>query len=886
VTERRDRSSGRWARWVGFWMRCYPRRFRDEFGADLTRQYLALPGHDRGARRGLSAARDLVAGGLGARWDDLRRARVGGEGRLAGLGGDLALGARMLRRRPAVSAAVVVTLALSAGLAAAVFGIYDATFVRALPYPAHERIVSIGSTWHGFEHSAVSAPEYFDYKERAGTLAHVALIRTLTLNLADGPGGPERADGAQVTVSFFDVMGVPAALGRVIGERDAGLDGPAVAVISHAFWTRRFGRSPGAIGSILRMNDRPVEVIGVMPPRFEVPERRTDAWLPLRLDPASPGGRGAHNRRVLARLDDDADLTAAAAELAGIGRQLAIEHPENYPPGSGWGVSVRTLRDLEVGDLRAPMRLLLVAVLFLLLIAAANVSGLLLARAHERAPELAMRAALGASRGRLARLLVVEGLVAGLAGGALAVLVAQLLLAALGAGLPEALRRPGLVLADWRVVVFALGATALAAGAAAAAAFVTARRGTVEDLQSSDRQSRGRAARRARTALVVVEIALAFVLVAGAGLTIRSFARLLAVDPGLAIEHVHTARVALPSARYDERDDVLRFYDDLLASIEATPGVGSAGAVSVLPLSGSTTDFNFGIEGYVPPAPGLEANAQTRIVTGRYFDAFGVPVVEGRAFDRRDVPDGEQVAIVTEELAREYWPGGEALGRRIKLWSLEDPGPWRTIVGIVADVRHDGLSAPATPMLYLPLSQYLQRTLTLVARGAGADPPARLIEERVRALDASQPIYDVRSMREWLAASVAQPRLTFRLLTVYAVTALLLAALGIYGVMAQVVAGRTKELGIRVALGAGPGRVARLVLGYGAAVTAVGLAIGATGALAGGRYVVATSFGVDAFEPAVFAAAALTLAAAALAACALPVRRVLRIDPVRALRGD
>jgi predicted permease len=866
-------------------MRCYPKAFRDAFGADLARQYC-----ETGARspvRAVVVALDLAAGGLGARWDDARRAGAApSSGAIGGLWRDAAFGVRMLRRRPAASAAMVATLGLAAGLAAAVFGIYDATLVRPLPYPDAGRIVSVGSMWNGFDHSSVSAPEYFDYRDRARALEHIALIRTLSVNLTDGPDGPERVDAAQVTSSFFDVLGVPAAHGRVFLDDEAAPDGPAVAVVSHAFWTRRFGRSPGAVGVVVRMNDQPVTIVGVMPASFRLPERATDVWLPLRVDPGSAGGRGAHTRQVLARVRDGVGVDAAAGELARIGAQLQVEYPENYPDGSGWGVSVKSLRDLLVGDLREPLALLLAAVLFVLLIAAANVSGLLLARTTERRTELATRAALGASRVRIIRQIVAEGVVAGLAGGVLALGVAQLLLVALEAGAPPAVVRPEVAALDWRVLLFALGATALAGAISAWAAAVASRSGSADDLRAAGRLSAGRAARRARAVLVTAEIALAFLLLVGAGLTIRSFTRLLAVDPGLVTAHVATARVSLPSARYDSHESVLQFYDDLLASVGAAPGVRTAGAVSLLPLSGWTNDFNFGVEGHVPAAPGLEPNAQTRIVAGRYFEALGVPVLRGRAFDERDRPDGDQVAMVSASLARQYWPDGRALGRRIKLWSLDDPGPFRTIVGVVADLRHDGPAAPAPPTLYLPATQFLQRTLTVVARGDGAEPPARLIEQRVRDLDPTQPVYDARSMDAWLADTMAQPRFNLKLLSVFAAAALLLAALGIYGVMAHVVSGRTKELGIRVALGAGPARVAGLVIGYGAMLTGAGLLLGAVGAALAGRYVVSLLHGVEPFDAVVYACAATALGAAAVAACVAPARRVLRLDPLRSLRAE
>jgi putative ABC transport system permease protein len=879
-----------WRRWIGFWLRAYPRAFRESFGADLARQY-----HDRrpSPAAAVAVAIDLLRGGLGTRWDDVRGDRsargTSPRGLAAAIGGwwrDLVVGARMLRRRPGSSLAMVVTLGLAAGLAAAVFAIVDATLVRALPYAEPGQIVSVGSQWTGFDHSAVSAPEYLDYRERARTLAHVALIRGQNVTAGDGPAGPERLEAARVTASFFDVLGVPAAYGRVYREADAPTGRADVAVISHALWTRRFGRSADAIGAVIRLDDRPFTILGVMPASYALPEPTIDVWLPLVVDRATAGGRGAHTARVLARVREGVDVAAAGRELAQIGARLQAEYPGTYPAGSGWGVSVKPLRDVLVGDVRAPLRLLLAAVLFVLLIAATNVSGLLLARTDDRRAELATRAALGASRFRLVRQFVAEGAVLGFIGATLALGVAALLLRALDAGLPEAVVAPAAGVADARVLLFAFAATALAGAAAAAAAILAARGGAAADLTTHHRVSASRAVRRTRAAFVTAQIALAFLLLVGSGLTIRRFAHLLAVSPGVVTRDVATARVSLPAARYDDLPKVRQFYDDLLSSLESAPGMRASGAVSLLPLSGWTSDFNFGVEGHVPAAPGVEPNAQARIVAGRYFEALGMPMREGRAFDGRDRTAGEMVAIVSESLGRLYWPDGDAVGRRIKLWSLDDPGPFRTIVGIVADVRHNGPDAPAPPILYLPASQHLQRTMTVVARGDGAPPSPRLIAERVRALDPTQPVFDERSMEGWLAQAIAQPRFNLQLLSVFAGTAMILATLGVYTVMSQVVTGRMKELGIRVALGASPGKVVRHIAGRGLALTIAGLAIGGAGTALASGYAASLLHGIERFDVVVYAVAAVVLGGAATLASVLPARRVLRLDPLRALRAE
>lgn len=878
-----------WRIWIRLLLLAFPETFRHEVGADLVADCTADPPSRiaQFVRRSASAARELVPAGLGARLDDRRARRDGPRGLLGGgLAADVRYGLRLLIRQPVYSGAVVLTLALGSGLATAVFGIVDATLVRPLPFPADRRLLSIGSRWTGVEHTAVSIPEYLDYRAQARSLESIAAYRHVSASLV-GDDGPERLGGAAVTASFFDVLGVQPALGRVFTDAEDGPGGDRVAVLAHHTWQQRFGRDPAALGRAVRIDDQPVTIIGVMPASFRLPAADTEIWFPLRVNPSDPGGRGAHNREVIARMRAGVEPDAARDELAAIGRQFARDYPQNYPEGSGWGVSVRTLRDHLVGDVSGPLRLLFGAVLFVLLIAAANTSGLMLARASERRAEFAARAALGASRLRLVRQVVVEGAIAGAAGGALGLLGAEILLRALEPGLPPAVARPSTLALDARVIAFALGVTGCAAALAGAFAASQASRASAGDaLRSGARTTAGRATRRVRAALVVGEIALAFLLLTGAGLSIRGFTRLLDVDPGLDVSSVTTARLSLPAARYPQIRDAVAFFHRLLDSLAASPGVTHAGAVSILPLSGSDTDANFGVEGYVPPVPGQAPNSQARYVTGDYFRALDIPLVRGRLFTRADGPDAPFVAIVSDALARKYWPGVDPVGRRMKMWSLDDDGPWRTVVGVVGDVRHFGLAEDAPPILYLPVAQFPQRTLTIVVEAAEGLPAGRLIEERVRALDPAQPVYDARTMDGWVERATAQPRFSLRLLSVFATAALTLAALGIYGVMAFTVAGRSRELGIRVALGADPRKLIWLVMVRGLLLAAAGLALGVGGAVLTGRYLASLLYGVQPIEPLVHAAAAAVLGAVALLACALPARGILRLDPTTALRAE
>jgi putative ABC transport system permease protein len=369
-------------------------------------------------------------------------------------------------------------------------------------------------------------------------------------------------------------------------------------------------------------------------------------------------------------------------------------------------------------------------------------------------------------------------------------------------------------------------------------------------------------------------------------LSIRSFGRLLRVDPGLSTAGVSTARLSVPATRYRTGRDVVAFYERLLDAVAAAPGVRDAGAVSILPLSGSDSDVNFGVEGFVPPVPGPHPNAQARFVAGSYFRALGIPLVRGRFFSRSDHPDAPFVAIASEALARKYWPGTDPIGRRMKMWSLDDDGPWRTVVGVVGDVRHYGLGEAAPPILYLPVSQFSQRTLTVVVRAQDGPSLPRVIQDHVRALDPSQPVYDSRTMDAWVETSIAQPRFSLLMLTIFAAAAVALAALGIYGVMAFTVASRARELGIRVALGAEPRALMRSILGRGLLLAAGGMAAGTAGALLASRSLTALLYGAEPLEPLVYAVAAIGLGSVALVACALPARRVLRLDPTAALRAE
>ena len=841
------------------------------------------PGNGRVIRAGLQAARDLARGGLGARVDDLRAAwsaRASGSG-LDGLLVDIRHSLRSLTHRPLFTLTVIATFALAASLNAAVFAIIDTTLLRPLPVRDEVSIVSIGSEWVNFRHSSVSVPEYLDYVGRSRTLSPVAALTSASFNLVTAQGVPERVLGARVTASFFEVLGTAPELGRVFSPAEDRPGAPGVALVSHRFWMRRWGGDPAAVGQTIRFDGGERLIIGVMPRAFRFPAATTDVWIPLSINPAAPSTRGSHNRLALARLVPGASLARARAEMHAIAKQLAHEHPQVYPPGSGWDVSLLPFREYLFGNFQAPLATLMAAVAFVLLIACANVANLLVARASDRAAELATRAALGASGLRLARQALIEGLILGVCGGGVGLAAGSGLVRALVAFFPDALPVPDRVLTDPRIALFALFITA-AAGVIAALSttlrtFNAAPSGALRQVRSSP----DAASQRVRSLLTVTEIAMAVMLLVATGVALRSFMRLMNVDPGHEIAGVATARMTALT-RYASLADVAGYYQRLADSVAARPGVRHTGLVSNLPLSGQTTDWVFEIENHVPRNPGQPPDEQMRTVGGDYFQAMGVPLLSGRLFEWHDRSDRPRVAIVSVLLAKKYFGGENPIGRRLRFNTDE---PWITIVGIVGDVRNHGLDGAFVPILYVPSLQQPERSMTIVARlepGAAAS----VIDDGVAAVEPHQPMFDVRMMEDWVDRSVAAPRFNLLLLGLFAVLGVTLAAVGVYGVMAFTVSRRTRELGIRIALGAEPSALLRLVLGRSVLMAVAGVVAGLAAGL-GTALLLRTMFhGVQILDPLVLATVSALVVGVSLLASYIPARRAMRIDPLEALRAE
>ena len=870
-----------WDRWIALLLRAYPRAFRARFGRDLAAQY---DDRARGVRGALTAGRDLVRGGLGARADDFRRTRGDRSGGgLDGLRSDAVHAARSLTRRPWFAGMVAATLALAAGLNAAVFGILDTTLLRPLPYPDERALVSIGLQWDGFAHSNVSLPEFVDFRDRARSFDAIAVYNSSSVNLAAAGGDAERIQGASATASLFDVLGVAPVIGRAYTPEEE-LAQTRVVVISHGFWTRRFGADPRVVGQDLVTDSGPGRIVGVMPASFRFPSAETDVWVPMYITPGDAGNRGGHSRQVIGRLAAGVPLAGAREEMRRIANDLAREYPASYPEGSGFGVSVMPLREWLVGDLRGPLEVLMTAVLFVLLIACANVANLMVARTTERRRETATRVAFGAPRLRLVRQALFEGLLAGAAGGAGGVLLAAWLMQALLPWLPDDLPRPDSILTDPRVIGFALLVTAAAGALTAAFTAVRATRVSTADALKGTRSTTD--AHGARTVLTTAQVALSVMLLVCGGFAARSFMRLLDTNPGLRTAQVVTARVSLASARYPTTASRTAFFDRVHDALVRQPGVAAAGAISLLPLSGQFSDWSFGVEGWVPPTPDDTASEQTRSVHGDYFQILDIPLVAGRLFTPDDTPQAPRVAIVSELFARKYWKDGDAIGRRIKLGRLDSDRPWTTVVGVVADIRHLALNEEPVPFLYLPAAQVPSSTMTLLARlGNGAAGP-EIIAAAVRAVDIEQPTWAPRTMEQWLSRTVSEPRFNLLLLSIFGTLAVLLAAVGVYGVMAFGVSRRTRELGIRVALGAQPASLMRVVLREGAMLAGAGIVLGGAAGLLVGRSLSVAFHDIRLADPLVLTAVPLLVLAVAMLASYVPARRAMRIDPVVALRAD
>ena len=805
---------------------------------------------------------------------------------------DLRYGARALLRAPGFTAVATLTLALGIGANTAIFSVVNAVLLKPLSYREPDRLVFV---WErnvaiGKDRDFVAAPNYLDWKAQNTVFEALGAYRTGGFAMT-GAGEPESVTAVFLSSSTFRVLGVEPLVGRVYTD-DEERKRDRVVVLRHEFWQRRFGGDRSIVGKSITLADTPNLVIGVMPPEFRFPEGNpTDMYSPLVLTADELRGRRSHTLTVVGRLKEDATIESASANMTAIARGIAAADNTSNPDASVVGA-----HDLLVQDVRLALLVLLGTVAFVLLIACANVANLLLVRASSRRGEMAMRAALGARRSRLIRQLMTESVLLAAVGSALGILLAWALLGVLVRVSPPDLPRVDQVTIDLTVLAF-VTAVALIAGIGFGVAPSLQASGA--NLVEATQESRVRR-QRGRSALVVAEVALSLMLLAGAGLMLRSFVKLQNHDLGFDATNVLTAQIFLPGNRYPlapglfggpakpgvtpELSKGAIFYERLMESLRNTPGLESIGAVSALPLNPVGIDYDMPVfvQGRPRPRAGEEPQADFRVVTRDYFRTMRIALRSGRLFTEFDGPASAPVIIINDTLARQMFPGEEPIGQRILLY-----GKAREIVGVVASVKHHGFSRDARPEMVVPNLQFQLGGMTIVARSS-LDPAVlgATITRAAHAIDPQLPVSRVRTMAEFQSASVAQPRFTALLLTGFALLAVSLALVGVYGVMAYVVSQRTREIGVRIALGAERPDVVWMVVRHGLTLAGIGIAIGVLGALLGTRLIERLLFGVSATDPITFVAAAVALGVASVAATCVPALRAARVAPVTALRCE
>jgi putative ABC transport system permease protein len=885
--------------------RCVPGDLYEPIAGDLHEEYLALRDRRGGAfaiawlwwqslRLAITFTWERVAHGrplppiaeelrgFGHLWDGLRQ--------------DIGFGIRMLRRQPGFAVIAIFALALGIGASTAIFSVVDAVLWRPLPFTRAERVMSLAEQrpregrWFG----PVSPADYFDWERDNRSFSAIGAYQATTPSAAynlTGTGEPERVHPLVVTPSFLGVLGMSPALGRDFRAEEA-VDGrQRVVLISDALWRHRFRADPSVLGRTIAFDGRPYEIVGVLPARFWWPAH-PDVLVPMALDDHDRTLRGIHFLEVVARVRDDVTVAQAREDLRLIGARLAAAYPAenaNHAP------NLRPLRDALVGDVRPALLVLLGAVAFVMLIACANVATLLLARASGRQKELSVRRAVGASRGRVVQQMLTESLVIAFTGGAAGLLVAAWGLAAFRGLLPAKFAvLPGvdLVAIDGRVILAAFGLSAITGalfGAVPAIVVSDRRIGTTLNEEARGGSGATRA-RRFRSALVVAELALSLVLLAGAALLIVSFNNLLNVSTGFQPSQLVITGVKLPGLRYTDQARMAAFYDALYERLQALPGVQRAGATTALPFAGTDGRIDLTIE-HRNDTSAVPNRVHPRMVSSGYFQTMGVPILRGRGLSDRDTAASPLVVVINETAARRYWPNGDALGTRI---SMGDDDDWREIVGVVADMRHEGLDAETEPAAFLPQHQPFRNmgngfglAMTVVVRaGSDAASIAPALRAAVAGLDPQVPIDLVRTMDDVIGDSIAPRRLNFVLVSVFAAVALMLTAAGLYGVMAYLVTQRTREIGVRMALGASRSQVLGLVLREAGSMTLFGIGLGVAGALVLTRSMTTMLFGVSAADPLVYLSMSLLLAAVALIAVAVPSSRATRVDPLSALRDS
>jgi predicted permease len=806
---------------------------------------------------------------------------------------DLAYAVRMLRQNPGFAAAAVLTLALGIGANTAIFSVCNAVLLKPLPYSEPDRIVMLWEQPRVGTPHTVSPANFVDWREQTRSFSEVAALRSTSSMILVGQGEPARLKAAAVSSNFFSLLGIQIRFGRNFLAEEDQPNRNQVVILSHRIWQERFGSQPDIAGRTVTLNDASYMVAGVLPPDFQFASKASefqaqnqfDIWTPLALN-MEKLQRGTHPLRVFARLKSGVGLEQAQAELNVLGANLERLYPED---NRGKGIAAIPLSQQITANVRPALITILAAVGFLLLIACANVANLLLSRAATREKEMAVRMALGASRGRLAQQLLTESLLLAGLGCAGGLLFARATISALASRLPADLSRAsegmpeGIM--DTRILVFT-GLISLATGILfGLAPLLHARKVNANESLKQSARVAGARQSRMRSGLVVAQIAIATILLIGAGLMAKSFFALLNVSPGFRTEHTLTARLSLPRSRYPDNQRIADFQRELLQNVRSAPGVLSAGFATYLPLSGNDNGWAFFIEGRPPLPVGVFNMAKYRPASPGYFEAIGIPLLRGREFSFADTEDAAWVVVINQSMARKYWGQQDPVGERLRFNSKT----WRTVIGVVGDVLHEGLDGKANSEMYVPFTQApnFENGPTIVIHTAiDSTAAAADLRSAVSTLDRAIPVDQVETMEQLVSTSTAHPRFQSLILTVFSVLALVMASIGVYGVMNYMVIQRTREFGVRLSLGATQGNVLRLVLGRAAVLIGLGLSLGLLGAASLVRLIAKLLYGVAPFDPLTFITVSVLLAVVALTASYLPARRATRVDPMTALRAE
>jgi putative ABC transport system permease protein len=804
---------------------------------------------------------------------------------------------RVLARTPGFTLVAILTLALGIGAATAVYAVADGAILRPFPYPDMDRIMLIGEVAGNGQAMSISWPNFQDWQAQNDVFSEIGLYRNQTVTLT-GAGDPERVPGSLASSEMFTAAGIPPLMGQAFGAKDDQPDAPHTAIISERLWRNHFAARSDMVGQTVTLDNEPYTIVAVMPARMRFPGRTTDVWLPIGPSIRSFPPRGAHpGLAAIGRLKAGVSVDRARAGMTAIANRLADQYPNS---NKGTGISVSPYYEQIVSNIRPVLYVLLAAVGLLLVIACTNLASLMLARSEGRHRELAVRAALGAGRSRLLRQLLIEAAILAIAGGALGLGLATLALRAFTAMQPTTIPRIDLLAIDWRVATFSLGVTALTL---ALFALLPALRASTPDLQGSlkdTRTSGGRRSARLRRGLVVAQVAVAAVLLVGAGLVVKSLDRLMAIDLGFEPAHVVTMRVSLPNASYPTPEAWIQFHQVLLDRLKTTTGIEAVGLNSAVPLEGGAAESPVIKEGDPLPSPESRPTmCMFQTTGGEYFKAMGITLVAGRAFDAQDTATSAPVIVLDDSVVEKMFNGANPVGRRVAFEFSGHGGPtamvpiWREVVGVVRHVKHYGLTGgPPYVQVYTPITQLpawvrdRRPAMALVARTANAETLVPALRRAVLDLDPRLPVYGVRTLSDYVNQQVEQPRMSATLLGGFAILALVLAAVGVYGVLSYIVSQRTREIGVRLALGAERGEIVRHIVRQAMILAATGLAIGLAGALALTSLLRTMLFEVSPTDVATFGTVAIVLTVVALAAGLVPARRASRVDPLVALRSE